>query len=142
MANPSSPLSGVGAEGEGTWRASLLKGTLTCAFLTLMWGGLVRVFFLHHATFSINSICHFFGRRRFPTSDYSRNLLWLAPPSFGESWHNNHHAFPTSAFHGLRRWEIDPSALVIRALESVGLVWDVVRVDPARQARKAAVETA
>ena len=85
---------------------------------------------VHHVTYSINSLCHFFGRRRFETDDESRNLLWLALSTFGESWHNNHHAFPTSADHGLRRWEIDPSALVIRALEKVGLVWDVVRVRP------------
>ena len=92
---------------------------------------------VHHVTYSINSLCHFFGRRRFDTDDESRNLLWLALPTFGESWHNNHHAFPTSAFHGLRRWEVDPSAIVIRALEKTGLIWDVVRVDPERQARKA-----
>jgi stearoyl-CoA desaturase (delta-9 desaturase) len=92
---------------------------------------------VHHVTYSINSLCHFFGRQRFPTEDESRNLLWLALPTFGESWHNNHHAFPTSAFHGLRPWEIDPSAIVIRGLEKAGLVWDVVRIDPERQARKA-----
>jgi stearoyl-CoA desaturase (delta-9 desaturase) len=97
---------------------------------------------VHHVTFSINSLCHFFGRRRFDTDDHSRNLLWLALPTLGESWHNNHHAFPTSATHGLRRWEIDPSALVIRGLEAVGLVWDVVRVDPARQQRKLVDEAA
>ena len=67
----------------------------------MLWGGLVRVFLLHHVTYSINSLCHFFGRKRFETGDESRNLLWLAPLSFGESWHNNHHAFPTSARHGL-----------------------------------------
>ncbi len=119
-----------------------IGGTLLAALTGLLWGGGVRMLVVHHVTYSINSLCHFFGRRRFPTDDHSRNLLWLAIPSFGESWHNNHHAFPTSAFHGLRRWEIDPSALVIRALEAVGLVWDVVRVDPARQAQKAAVEAA
>jgi stearoyl-CoA desaturase (delta-9 desaturase) len=119
-----------------------IGGTLLAALTGLLWGGGVRMLVVHHVTYSINSLCHFFGRRRFTTHDHSRNLLWLAIPSFGESWHNNHHAFPTSAFHGLRRWEIDPSALVIRALEAVGLVWDVVRVDPARQARKAAVEAA
>jgi stearoyl-CoA desaturase (delta-9 desaturase) len=118
-----------------------IGGTLLAALTGLLWGGGVRILVVHHVTYSINSLCHFFGRRRFTTPDHSRNLLWLAIPSFGESWHNNHHAFPTSAFHGLRRWEIDPSALVIRALEAVGLVWDVVRVDPVRQARKAAVET-
>src|SRR3712207_8171462 len=57
----------------------------------------------HHVTYSINSLCHFFGRRRFATTDESRNLAWLAPISFGEAWHNNHHAFPTSARHGMSR---------------------------------------
>jgi stearoyl-CoA desaturase (delta-9 desaturase) len=116
----------------------LVKGTLTGAFLTLVWGGLVRVFFLHHATFSINSICHFFGRRRFPTPDRSTNVAWLSVATFGESWHNNHHAFPTSAFHGLRRRELDLGGLFISALERVGLAWQVVRVSPERQRQKAA----
>ena len=93
---------------------------------------------LHHVTYSINSLCHFFGRRRFPTGDESRNLAWLAPFSFGEAWHNNHHAFPTSAAHGLRRWEVDPSAAFIRVLELLGLAWDVVRIPPERQAAKLA----
>jgi stearoyl-CoA desaturase (Delta-9 desaturase) len=119
-----------------------IGGTIVAGLTGLLWGGGVRMLVVHHVTYSINSLCHFFGRRRFATSDHSRNLLWLAPLSFGESWHNNHHAFPTSAFHGLRRWEIDPAARVIRALESVGLVWDVVRVDPAREARMAVSETA
>jgi stearoyl-CoA desaturase (Delta-9 desaturase) len=117
-------------------------GTILAALTGLLWGGGVRMLVVHHVTYSINSLCHFFGRRRYATPDHSRNLLWLAPLSFGESWHNNHHAFPTSAFHGLRRWEVDPSALVIRVLEAAGLVWDVVRVDPARQARMAVSETA
>ena len=73
---------------------------------------------VHHVTYSINSLCHFFGRRRFETDDHSRNLLWLAPFTFGESWHNNHHAFPTSASHGMSRWPVDPSWLVIRAMEA------------------------
>jgi stearoyl-CoA desaturase (delta-9 desaturase) len=98
----------------------------------------VRLFVLHHVTFSINSICHVFGRRRFRTSDESRNVFWLALPSFGESWHNNHHAFSTSACHRLDRWQLDPSALVIRGLEACGLARDVVRVSPERQ-RKAAL---
>jgi stearoyl-CoA desaturase (Delta-9 desaturase) len=115
-----------------------IGGTLDAALTALLWGGGVRMLVVHHVTYSINSLCHFFGRQRFPTGDESRNLLWLALPTFGESWHNNHHAFPTSAFHGMRPWEIDPSAIVIRALEKVGLVWDVVRIDPERQAKKAA----
>ena len=77
----------------------LVKGIFTGALMTLVWGGLVRVFLLHHATFSINSICHFFGRRRFATKDRSTNVAWLSLATLGESWHNNHHAFPTSAFH-------------------------------------------
>jgi stearoyl-CoA desaturase (delta-9 desaturase) len=97
---------------------------------------------VHHVTYSINSLCHFFGRQRFSTGDESRNLSWLALPSFGESWHNNHHAFPTSAIHGIRRWELDVSGLVILALEKAGLVWDVVRVEPARMQQKAIAEVA
>jgi stearoyl-CoA desaturase (delta-9 desaturase) len=88
-------------------------------------------------TYSINSICHFFGRQAFDTGDESRNVFWLAPFTFGESWHNNHHAFPTAAFHGMRRWQFDPSAIIIRGLERCGLAWDVVRVSPERMARKA-----
>jgi stearoyl-CoA desaturase (Delta-9 desaturase) len=119
-----------------------IGGSVYTGLTGLLWGGGVRMLVVHHVTFSINSLCHFFGRRRFDTDDHSRNLLWLALPTLGESWHNNHHAFPTSATHGLRRWEIDPSALVIRGLEAVGLVWDVVRVDPARQQRKLVDEAA
>jgi stearoyl-CoA desaturase (delta-9 desaturase) len=114
-----------------------LGGSLSSALTGLLWGGAVRMFVLHHVTYSINSLCHFFGRRRFATDDRSSNVSWLALASFGESWHNNHHAFPTSAEHGLRWWEIDLSALVIRGLERLGLAWDVVRVAPARQAAKA-----
>jgi stearoyl-CoA desaturase (Delta-9 desaturase) len=117
-----------------------IGGSVTAGLTGLLWGGAVRIFFLHHVTYSINSLCHFFGRQRFDTGDESRNLLWLTPLSFGEAWHNNHHAFPTSAEHGLRRLErlLDPSALVIRLLERGGLVWDVVRVSPERQLKKAA----
>jgi stearoyl-CoA desaturase (delta-9 desaturase) len=115
----------------------LIGGSLHSALTGLLWGGLVRVLLLHHVTYSINSLCHFFGRRRFDTGDESRNLAWLAPLSLGEAWHNNHHAFPTSAAHGLRRWEVDVSAGVIWLLERTGLAWNVVRVPRERQARKA-----
>ena len=115
----------------------LLTGTWAGAFTAFVWGGLVRVFLLHHVTFSINSICHFAGRRRFETGDQSRNVAWLALPSLGESWHHNHHAFPTSASHGLRRREVDVSALVIRAMARAGLAWDVVEVSAERQRGKA-----
>ena len=96
----------------------------------------MRLFVLHHVPYSINSICHVFGRRRFATAHDSRNLFWLSLFSFGESWHNNHHAFPTSARHGLGGWELDPSPLLIRGLAACGLAWDVVDVSPERQARK------
>jgi stearoyl-CoA desaturase (delta-9 desaturase) len=102
----------------------------------LVWGGAVRIVLLHHVTWSINSICHYWGRRRFNVRDESRNVWWLSWLSFGESWHNNHHAFPTSAFHGLRRSEIDPGGWLIRALEVCGLAWQVVRIPPERQAGK------
>ncbi len=117
----------------------LVGGGLGTALTALLWGGLVRVFLLHHVTWSINSVCHFFGRRRFNVEDESRNVFWLAPFSMGEAWHHNHHAFPTSAFHGLRFWErvADPTGLMIALLEKVGLVWNVVRVSPDRQAAKA-----
>jgi stearoyl-CoA desaturase (delta-9 desaturase) len=119
-----------------------IGGTLTAALTGLLWGGGVRMLVVHHVTYSINSLCHFFGRQRFATGDHSRNLAWLAPFTFGEAWHNNHHAFPTSAEHGLGRREFDISALVIRMLERVGLAWDVVRVSPERQAAKLAEDSA
>jgi stearoyl-CoA desaturase (delta-9 desaturase) len=109
-----------------------LTGTINGGLTAMLWGGAARIFLMHHATFSINSLCHFFGRHEYDTGDKSRNLAWLAIPTWGEAWHNNHHAFPTSYRHGLRRWQIDPSAAIIRMLEMLGLAWDVVRVDPAR----------
>ncbi|MCW2958093.1 MAG: acyl-CoA desaturase [Solirubrobacterales bacterium] len=114
-----------------------IGGSLTTGLTGMLWGGLVRMLVLHHVTYSINSLCHFFGRKDYDSGDESRNLAWLAPLSMGESWHNNHHAFPTSAAHGLRWWQVDVSALVIRGLERVGLVWNVVRISPERQAAKA-----
>ena len=102
----------------------------------LVWGGLVRAFFLHHVTWSINSVCHYFGRRRFEIEDHSTNVFWLALPSFGESWHHNHHAFPRSATHGLGRWEVDLSALLIRGMKRLGLAWNVIEIAPERQAAK------
>ena len=113
-------------------------GTLRDGFTGLLWGGAVRMLVLHHVTYSINSLCHYFGRRTYATGDESRNLAWLAPLSFGEAWHNNHHAFPTSAAHGLERWQLDLSALVISGLERVGLAWDVVRPSPERRGTKLA----
>jgi stearoyl-CoA desaturase (Delta-9 desaturase) len=116
----------------------LLTGELAGALTALLWGGLIRVFLGHHVTWSINSICHYFGRRRFETDDESTNVLWLAIPSLGESWHHNHHAFPRSAVHGMRWWEVDVSGWIIRAMKRAGLAWNVVRITPERQQAKLA----
>ncbi len=118
----------------------LTGGTLKGAITGLIWGGLVRIFMLHHVTWSINSVCHFFGRRRFDIEDHSTNVFWLALPSFGESWHHNHHAFPRSAVHGLKWWEVDTSAMVIRAMKRLHLAWNVVEITPERQAQKLAAK--
>jgi stearoyl-CoA desaturase (delta-9 desaturase) len=121
----------------------LLSGlTLKGALTGLLWGGFVRIFAVHHVTWSINSICHFFGKRRFDTEDHSTNVFWLALPSLGEAWHHNHHAFPRSARQGMRWYELDPSWAVIWTLEKLGLVWNVVRISPERQAAKLAAAAA
>jgi len=87
-------------------------------------------------TWSVNSVCHFFGKRRFDVEDQSTNVGWLSIVTLGESWHHNHHAFPRSAFHGLRWYELDISGIVILAMAKVGLATDVVRISPERQAQK------
>ncbi len=96
----------------------------------LLWGGLVRIFLQHHVTFSVNSVCHTFGKREFETNDRSRNEWIVGLLAFGEGWHNNHHAFPRSAFHGLHWWQFDFSGYVIWTLERLGLAHDVYRVPP------------
>lgn len=101
----------------------------------LLWGGLVRIFLVHHVTWSVNSICHTFGRRAFETRDRSRNEWIIGLLAFGEGWHNNHHAFPRSAFHGLHWWQLDLSGSLIWLLERLGLVQEVYRVPLARQKR-------
>jgi len=103
----------------------------------LLWGGLVRIFLTHHITWSVNSVCHTFGKREFETRDQSRNEWIVGLLGLGEGWHNNHHAFPRSAFHGLHWWQFDLSGYVIWTLERVGLVRDVYRVSPAMLARYA-----
>jgi stearoyl-CoA desaturase (Delta-9 desaturase) len=107
----------------------VLGGLLTLswkgAVTGLVWGGLVRLFFNHHVTWSVNSICHFFGRRPFAASDHSTNNWVLALPSLGESWHHNHHVFPTSAFHGLSWRQVDLSGWMIAVWEKIGLVRNV-----------------
>jgi stearoyl-CoA desaturase (delta-9 desaturase) len=131
------PLLVVASLAVPTLAGFVLSGfTLGGALGGYVWGGLVRIFLVHHVTWSVNSICHFFGRRRFDIDDRSTNVAWLSVVSLGESWHHNHHAFPRSAHHGLRRWEIDPSGLFISALERVGLAWNVIRIAPERQLQK------
>jgi stearoyl-CoA desaturase (delta-9 desaturase) len=115
-----------------------ITGRVSGGLTALLWGGAVRIFFLHHVTWSINSVCHFFGRRRFAVDDHSTNVFWLALPSLGESWHHNHHAFPRSARHGLRWWEIDVTGLVILAMKRLGLARDVVTITPEKQAERLA----
>ena len=104
---------------------ALLTWSWHGAVTALFWAGLLRVFAGDHVTFSINSICHVFGRADFKTRDHSRNVWWLAIPSFGESWHNLHHADPTCARHGVLKGQLDDSARVIWLFERFGWVWDV-----------------
>jgi stearoyl-CoA desaturase (delta-9 desaturase) len=115
---------------------ALTGGTWRGAFTGLLWGGLVRLFLNHHVTWSVNSICHYFGRRPFAAYDLSTNNWVLALPSLGESWHHNHHVFPTSAFHGLGRKQIDVSGLVIAGWEKLGWVTDVRRPSSEQILRK------
>ena len=116
----------------------LIGHSLRAALTALLWAGLVRVFFVHHVTWSINSICHFFGKKPYETRDESRNNMWLAIPSLGESWHNSHHAFPTSSVHGLGTFQIDLSARLISTLETLGWASNVKRPTAAQIAGKQA----
>jgi stearoyl-CoA desaturase (delta-9 desaturase) len=115
-----------------------LEATLEGALIAALWGGPVRIFALHHVTWSINSVCHFFGTRRFAVDDHSTNVFWLSLLSFGESWHHNHHTFPRSARHGLRWYEIDPTGWLIRGMRRVRLAWNVIEISPERQQEKLA----
>jgi stearoyl-CoA desaturase (delta-9 desaturase) len=103
----------------------LLTWSWTGAVLGLVWGGLVRVFLVHHVTWSVNSICHLWGGRPYQTGDHSRNNFVFGILAMGEGWHNNHHAFPTSARHGLRWWQVDMSYWFIRGLALLGLAWRI-----------------
>jgi len=111
-------------------------GTAVAGVEGLVWGGLLRIFLYQHATFSVNSICHMFGRQDYRSRDEARNNWVVALLVFGEGWHNNHHAFPASARHGLRRWQLDMSWWVIRGLEKLGLVWNVKVPDSAQLERR------
>ena len=104
----------------------------------LLWGGLVRMCLTHHITWSVNSVCHTFGRRPYRTRDASRNNWLVGLLAFGEGWHNNHHAFPRSAFHGLEWWQFDLSSWLIRTLEASKLVWNVYRIKPEDRRKRSA----
>lgn len=128
-----------------TWFIWVIVGflipTLIAGWSGLLWGGFVRVFLTHHITWSVNSICHTFGRRDYQTRDASRNNFIVGLLAFGEGWHNNHHAFPRSAFHGLRWWQIDTSGYFISICEKLGLVWNVYRVKLEDQQKRVIVNT-
>lgn len=121
-----------------------VTGTLWGAFTAFIWGGVLRMFLLHHITWAINSICHYYGTRPFESRDEARNNPIMALLSMGEGWHNGHHAFPASARHGLRWWEFDLSYLLIRTFQVLGLASDVKVPSPTqleRRTRKRVVAT-
>ena len=113
----------------------VIAGSWAGAVSGFVWGGLVRVLLVHHVTWSVNSACHLWGRRPYASGDHSRDNLVFGVLALGEGWHNSHHAFPTSARHGLRWWQPDASYWLIRGLWLVGLAWDVRQ--PTRTARRA-----
>ena len=106
------------------------------ALLGFLWGGLARIALLHHVTWSINSVCHVWGKKAYRSGDESRNNALMGLVGFGEGWHNNHHAFPTSARHGLHWWQFDLSWMIIRTFERMGLVWKVRVPSPERLSEK------
>jgi stearoyl-CoA desaturase (delta-9 desaturase) len=116
----------------------LLSGSWIGGLTGLLWGGWIRLFVITHATGSVNSLCHFFGSRRFETEDRAGNVAWLVPATLGECWHHNHHVFPTSARHGLGWWELDPAWIVIWTMEKLRLARKVVRISKERQKEKIA----
>ena len=116
-----------------------LTQTWTGVWTGLIWGGLVRLFLVHHVTWSVNSACHLWGSQPYGSDDHSRNNVVFGVLAMGEGWHNSHHAFPTSARHGLQWWQIDVSYWIIRALALVGLIWNV-KV-PTKQAQRSRLTT-
>lgn len=111
-------------------------GTWESLWLGLLIGGGMRLFTVQHVTWAINSLTHFFGRKTYANHDSSTNLFWLSLPTAGESWHNNHHAFPYSARLGLEWWQLDPGWWLLRSLEKLGLVWDLKLPTPESKAAK------
>lgn len=124
----------------------LLTGTWMGVLSGFLWGGCLRIFIQHHiGTWTIGSLAHIWGSRPYNTSpgEQSRNNIWLAIPTGGEMWHNNHHAFPNSAMLGLEWWQIDTGGWLIRILEKLGLVWDVkVPTESMKEARRNKVDAA
>ncbi|MGB0717645.1 MAG: acyl-CoA desaturase, partial [Phycisphaerae bacterium] len=119
-----------------TIAGGLLTQSWTGVLLGFLWGGAVRIFLVHHVTFSINSICHLWGSRPYRTTDLSRNNAIFGILAFGEGWHNNHHAFPRSARHGLRWWQFDSSYCIIVMMKWLGLAWDINLPDEERSEAK------
>jgi stearoyl-CoA desaturase (delta-9 desaturase) len=103
----------------------LASRSLAGAVTGFLWGGLVRIFVVHHVTWSINSVCHIWGRQPFESADQSRDNFIFGVLGLGEGWHNSHHAFPSSARHGLRWWQVDVSYWVIRGLGTIGLASNI-----------------
>lgn len=122
---------------SNTWFLWVLVGLLIPYLLGgwtgMLWGGAVRIFLLNHVTYSVNSICHTFGNKMFVSNDHSRNNWVVGLLALGEGWHNNHHAFPRSAFHGMRWWQFDLSSYTIWTLEKLKLVWNVQRISLDKQ---------
>lgn len=122
-----------------------IPGIAVAIFCVLVggWSGLVYGFFLstvavYHVTFMVNSLCHVWGKRKYPTTDFSKNNLWVALATFGEGWHNNHHHYQSSANQGFFWWEIDFSYMALRALSWCGIVWDL-RLPPKDKKERPAV---
>jgi stearoyl-CoA desaturase (delta-9 desaturase) len=116
--------------------ALALTQSFTAAFTAFLWGSLVRIFLLHHVTWSINSICHFYGKEAYKARDESKNVWALSSISFGESWHNNHHAFPWSARLGLKFWQVDLGWYAIKTLRALRLVRDIKVPSQAQLAKR------
>lgn len=114
----------------------ILTLSLWGALMGFLWGGLVRIFWVHHVTWSVNSVCHLWGSKPFESHDESRNNPIVGILAMGEGWHNNHHAFPASARHGLKWWQFDASYWLIRAMSLVGLAKDINTPPRERMERK------
>ncbi len=108
----------------------LIRQSWEGAAIGFIWGGLARIFLLNHITFSINSICHVWGKVTYDTKESSRNNIWFAIPSFGQAWHNNHHAFPYSSSLSFKWYQIDLAGMVIRLMKVLGLAWDLKMPSP------------